>query len=176
MIRVVGRTAAIGVVGAIVVFTATFLAATGSRADSARPHKVVAPLLAADSSTGASDSQASRLVTDLSAATTPDGRVSALNHIFDALHIGVYSGDGTPIVSGAETSSDDFYFYEPEVQMLAASLERGDRWSVDDIVAVLNGPHVLSQDITSEQLERAIANTIRDAAAHPSDPAWRRPG
>ncbi len=84
--------------------------------------------------------------------------MSALNHIFDALHIGVYSGDGTPIVSGAETSSDDFYFYEPEVQMLAASLERGDRWSVDDIVAVLNGPHVLSQDITSEQLERAIAN------------------
>lgn len=170
-----GLTLALGVVAAVI----AILPSTAGVAEPSLSYRQTVPLIAADSAPGSSpaapNSGAGKLATDLNAAPTNQARVDVLHRVFNALHIGVYRGNGTVIVSGAETSAQDFYFYEPEVEMMAFSLARADRWSYDDLARYLNGVKVLNVEVTSEQLQAAVTATIREAQVHSSEAAWLSP-
>src|SRR6185437_15994170 len=163
--------AAVVMVGLLAAFVGLLPSAPG-RADQGNTYRQALPMVASDSASAAvpSDSQPAALARELSAATTDDARTAALDRIFDALAIGVYRPDGTPVVSGAETSADDFYFYTQETAMMSGALGRGQRWSVDDLAAFLNTPGLLAngQTVAAAQLQTAISDVIQQASQSPT--------
>ncbi len=158
---------------AVMIGLVAILPSAPGAAEPAGQYRQFAPMLVADSAASpvTANAQAAQLAADLVTATTDDARSAVLYKVFDTLHIGVYAGDGTPIVSGAETSAQDFYFYELETDIMAASLGRADRWSFEDLAAFLNKPGVLSGGVTvtGEQLQTVLTNVIHDSEQSPDD-------
>ncbi|MEO9256170.1 MAG: hypothetical protein ABI305_11545, partial [Tepidiformaceae bacterium] len=173
-----GRIALMMVFGVVVALVAILPAASGI-AEPARPFHQTVPFVAADSATGSTsgspNSAAGKLVGDLTTAASDEARTTVINSVFDALHIGVYGADGTTIVSGAEKSSQDYYFYDAETATMAASFGRADRWSFDDLATLFNQTKVLNMPITAVQLQMAVSNTIQQAQGHTAEAAWLSP-
>lgn len=171
--RLLNARAALIVALGIIASLVAVLPSKSSVAEPAGQYHQFVPMVVADSAAPpvTADSQAAQLAEDLAAATTDDARSAVLYKVFDTLHIGVYNGDGTPIVSGAETSGQDFYLYTLETDVMAASLGRADRWSFDDLAAFLNKPGALGggDTVTGQQLQTALANVIHDSQQTPND-------
>ena len=165
--------AALIVVFGVVVSALVLLPSARSEADTGpAQYRKFVPLVAGDSATGSTPgsqgSPASDLASELTSANGDAARVATLEKLSKALGIGVYAADGTPIVTGAEQSSQDFYYYEPEIVTMAASLGRGERWSFDDVAAFLNGDGLLANGatVTALQVRAGVAKAISEAEAN----------
>ena len=148
-----------------------------TRAEPSPAYRQFVPLIASDSSTssqpGTPGSSATQAADDSLQPPHPPIVKPCCRAYSEALGIGVYAADGTRLAGGAEKSAQDFYYYEPELQTLAGSLVRSDRWSFDDIAAFLNAKGLLADGatVTALQMQAAVAKAIGDAAATPGTPA-----
>jgi hypothetical protein len=181
MDRWTAKAALIVVFGMVVSAVALLPSVQGQAEQGPAQYRQFVPLVAGDSATGptpgSQGSPAAGLASELTAANSDAARVATLEKLSKALGIGVYAADGTPIVTGAEQSSQDFYYYEPEIVTMAASLGRGERWSFDDIAAFLNGPGLLANGatVTAVQVQAGVAKAISEAEANASATASFEP-
>jgi hypothetical protein len=129
------------------------------------------PDLSSGKSRGPSGAQAaSRLARQLTGARTPAARYQALVATMRALGVGVYRGDGQPIVRGAERTANDLYVYDFTLQALAANLANRKSTTVSDLAARLNAaiaPMKPRHPITATMLRSAMQSTARWAIRHP---------
>jgi len=107
------------------------------------------------------------------AAQTDEGRRDAILAMFAGMGIGVYRGDGAPVVAGAERSAADFWVYDFEVDALAASIGEGELVTLDDMASDLAAAGVTAgaAPIGGEGLSAAIRQAQDAASTAPSDPA-----
>lgn len=164
----------ITVLGTIAICGAVIPASSGSANGPEVKYRQVTPMVASDSATGSpggsSGSNAHDLVMALINADSETDAEASLNTIFGTLGIGVYQANGTQVVGGAEKSSEDFYYYDAEIQTMASSFARGERWSFDDIAAFLNIKGLLADNATvaATEVRAAVVGAINAAAANPS--------
>ena len=181
MTRWFGQFVALAGLGVVAAAIAVIPVSPGSANGPTMKYRQVAPMVAGDSvagpATNPGDSSASDAVTRLTDAGTAQARESAINDIFGTLGIGVYSSNGTQVVGGAEKSAQDFYYYQQETQIMAASFDRGERWSFDDIAAFLNIDGLLADNatVTAAQVRTAVSRAIDAAANNPTAPGSFEP-
>jgi hypothetical protein len=116
-------------------------------------------------------SLANELAGQVAQAGTDDERYSALLDVMDALHVGVYTGQGEMILGGAERGAADFYLYDIELRMLAGALGRGQSYGVIDLATQLTEMGLLPEGETldPELLRQAILNAATSAQQTPDD-------
>jgi hypothetical protein len=104
-------------------------------------------------------------------AQSDPARQAALLQVMRALNIGVYTADGVAVLRGAERGPHDFYLYDFELGMMAASLSRQDAWSIADVTATLNEMGFRSDDkpLAAEQFTSVLLVTAREANQTPAD-------
>lgn len=126
--------------------------------------------LVTNSATGKSQlALAKRLAADVYGAQSNTGRYKALLNVMRAMHVGVYSGRGKPVVRGAERSWKDDYLYVPEVQGLARSFKARFASQLDIAVelsrlGVRNG----KQPFHPRDVLLLAQTGVRSALAHPA--------
>jgi hypothetical protein len=105
-------------------------------------------------------------------AVTDDARRDGILALLTTIGIGVYGGDGTPVVIGAERSPDDFWIYDFEVAGLAAAIGDDDLVSLVDLASDLAaaGVQVDGVPITGAVLVAGIERAMSAAAADPANP------
>jgi hypothetical protein len=104
-------------------------------------------------------------------AQSDPARQTALLQVMRALNIGVYTADGVAVLRGAERGPHDFYLYDFELGMMAASLGRHDAWSIADVTAALNEMGFRSDDkpLADEQFTSVLLAAAREADQTPAD-------
>jgi hypothetical protein len=115
--------------------------------------------------------QAKALADNLAGATSDPARYEALLAVMQALAIGVYTPDGVAVLRGAERGPHDFYLYDFELGMMAASLGRQDAWSIADLTAALNemGIRLDDKPLADEQFTSVLLSAAREADQTPAD-------
>jgi hypothetical protein len=88
---------------------------------------------------------ANALARKVKSATNAEERYAALLEVMSHLNVGVYAGDGTMIVGGAERGAADFYVYDFELRMMAGALGRGETWGVADLAMQFTAMGLLQQ-------------------------------
>ncbi len=104
-------------------------------------------------------------------AANDQARQAALLEVMRALNIGVYTPDGVSVLRGAERGPHDFYLYDFELAMMAASLDRRDAWTVADITAALNEMGIRPEDkpLADDQFTSILLTAAHDASQAPAD-------
>jgi len=117
--------------------------------------------------------QANALVAAIVAAGDDEARYQALLPILDALNIGVYMGDGTPVVRGAERGEGDFYLYDIEARMLAQAIGRGEQLSVEALAGALTSLPLLAGGaaVNPDLLRQTLIEGAQASAATPAEPS-----
>src|SRR6266511_1092664 len=114
---------------------------------------------------------AKKLVTQITAAKTPAARYKALVGILRALHIGVVTPAGKPIVVSPEPNAARlFQLYDFEVRGLAAQLARRQTTTLDELAAALEkGGLGLDPDrpLPAELLAEGLRDATLEALARP---------
>lgn len=82
---------------------------------------------------------AKKLAVRVLGANSDRKRTKALKATMKALNLGVTTGTGKTVVPGAQRKPEDPYLYAFELGMLGESLERGQRWSLDDLASEIAG-------------------------------------
>ncbi len=97
-------------------------------------------------------------------------RKQALMNLFSALNVGVYAGDGTMLLGGAERRAEDFYLYELEVEMLAGAIGRGQTFGIIDLAMQLTTMELLpdGEMFDPEVVRQALLGGIAAAEADPN--------
>lgn len=115
---------------------------------------------------------AAELARRVETSRSDKARYDALLQVMDAVHIGVYTAEGAEVVRGAERGWGDFYLYDFEVEALANNLERGHRYDLNEVTAILEtlGWQVEDRYPTAEDLLSALRLTILDSRESPADP------
>jgi len=98
------------------------------------------------------------------ALNDPTTAVDAVAGILDALEIGVYDVDGTPIAPGAETSNDDLWLSTAEVAGLAEAARR-DSVPFSQMADLLNG--LAGTDFTAEEVAEMYRTMVEELPDHP---------
>ncbi len=108
----------------------------------------------------------------LYAAPNDEARYQALLKVMELLSIGVYTSQGGEVQQGAERGPGDFYLYDFELRMLAASLGRRDTaWGVQQIADTLDqvGYREDGQPFTADDLNQIIHDATVDSLATPDE-------
>jgi len=115
--------------------------------------------------------QANALALAVTQATSDEARFEALLDVMDALGIGVYAASGEQILGGAERGVGDFYLYDQELWMMAASIGRGDTWSIHDVALLLTNIPILESggSVDAELLRQVLVDGTKEAMAAPAD-------
>lgn len=111
---------------------------------------------------------ASDLAQRITGASSDDARYRALLKVMEVLRIGVYTSDGVAIRQGAERGPGDFYLYDFELRMMAASLGREDNsWGVQQIADTLDqaGYREDGQPFTGDNLNQILHESTNDSLA-----------
>ena len=112
------------------------------------------------------------LAARLYGAPTDEARYDALLKVMEVLRIGVYTSEGGEVQQGAERGPGDFYLYDFELRMMAASLGRGDNsWGVQQIADTLDqvGYREDGQPFTGDNLNQIIHDATNDSLATPEE-------
>ncbi len=115
---------------------------------------------------------AADLALRVTGAATDDAQYRALLKVMAVLRIGVYSEEGFAVVQGAERGPGDFYFYDFEMHMLAASLSRGDNgWGIQAIADTLDqvGYREDGLPFTAADLNQIVHDATNDSLAAPDE-------
>ncbi|HEX5164448.1 MAG TPA: hypothetical protein VFV93_03550 [Thermomicrobiales bacterium] len=117
------------------------------------------------------NAQANELAGKVAQAGSDDERYNALLDVMDALHVGVYTGQGEMVLGGAERGAADFYLYDIELRMLAGALGRGQTYGVIDLATQLTEMGILPEGETLDPdlLRQAILNAAGSAQQTPDD-------
>lgn len=112
------------------------------------------------------------LANQLVDAKTADEAYAVLLNVFGAIGLGVYSADGRQIQAGAEQSERDFFLYDFQARILAATLIHPSYISFSNFSYVLGGTILeLEQPVELEPLlTLAVARRYQQATANPKDP------
>jgi hypothetical protein len=112
---------------------------------------------------------AKRLAGRLIAAKTGSARYKAVLAVMKALHVGVYTSRGKPVVRGAERNLADFYLYKIQVSGLAGGMGHTPSGSISGLADSLAsaGIRLGGSPITGESLRTALLAGVRAAAARP---------
>jgi hypothetical protein len=106
------------------------------------------------------------------AAPNDEARYSALLKVMELLRMGVYTSEGGEVQQGAERGPGDFYYYDFELRMMAASLGRADTsWGVQQIADTLDqvGYREDGQPFTAGQLNQILHDATNDSLAKPEE-------
>ena len=115
---------------------------------------------------------AKKLAGRVIAAKTGPARYKAVLAVMKALHVGVYTSRGKPIVRGAERSLADFYLYKIQVSGLAGGMRHAPSGSVSGLADFLAAAGIRfgGSPITGESLRTALLGGVKSAAARPKSP------
>ena len=99
------------------------------------------------------------------AARTPAARYKSLVAVMKALHVGVYTAAGKPVVRGAERNARDFYLYDFELRIVADVLREKRTGNLETLairsVRARRGsgrsPAAVRRDRTGSRAERRAA-------------------
>ena len=108
----------------------------------------------------------------VSNAPDDEARYDALLQVMGRLRIGVYTADGGEVHQGAERGPGDFYLYDFELRMMAASLGRKDTsWGVQEIADTLDqvGFREDGQPFTGDNLNQILHDATNDSLAMPEE-------
>lgn len=116
---------------------------------------------------------AAALVVEVLEAPSDEARMDAVVDVLAALHIGVYTPEGEPIVTGAERSAADFVVYDFQAEALALAVRDGDEVFLEDVVVELSETSVRTggPPIGTDVVAAALAKATAAAVADPADPA-----
>ncbi len=112
------------------------------------------------------------LAARLYAAPNDEARYHALLKVMGVLRIGVYTAEGGEVQQGAERGPGDFYLYDFELRMMAASLGRGDNsWGVQQIADTLDqvGFREDGRPFTGGDLNQILHDATNDSLAKPDE-------
>jgi hypothetical protein len=121
---------------------------------------------------GGARGEARQLAIEVLGADADEARYDALLKVMEMLRIGVYTSEGGEVQQGAERGPGDFYLYDFELRMMAASLGRGDNsWVVQQIADTLDqvGYREDGQPFTAEDLNQIIHDATVDSLAAPEE-------
>lgn len=118
------------------------------------------------------DEPAYALANQLVDAKRADEAYAVLLKVFGAIGLGVYTPDGRQIQAGAEQSERDFFLYDFQARVLAATLIHPSYISFSNFSYVLGGTILeLEQPVELEPLlTLAVARRYQQATANPKDP------
>lgn len=114
--------------------------------------------------------QATALANLVTKAGSEQSLYQALLQVFDALGIGVYSGQGRLVQRGAERGPNDFYLYDWEVRIIARSILRQDKWSNEQIAVALNSAGMFDPPVARDELARLLRVVVVNSKDTPEDP------
>lgn len=114
---------------------------------------------------------AKKLAGRMKAAKTGPARYKAVLAVMKALHVGVYTSRGKPIVRGAERSLKDFYLYKIQVSGLAGGMRHVPSGSISGLAGFLAsaGIRIGGSPMTGESLRTALLGGVKSAAARPKN-------
>ena len=106
------------------------------------------------------------------AASGDAERRDVILDVLAAIGLGVYSGDGTPILLGAERSIDDPWLYDFEVALIAEDSSVANPVTVEDIAASIEDviEDAAGAPFEASALAEAVRSAVAEAVAEPSDP------
>jgi hypothetical protein len=118
------------------------------------------------------DQPAYVLADRLLAARTVDEVASRMLDAFRAIHLGVYTYDGTQVLAGSEQSDKDFYLYDFEWRTLARSFQRRQFMDFDDHSRMLAVGllRMENPDLLALVLRAAIYQRYQAAVLKPDHP------
>lgn len=95
-----------------------------------------------------------------------------MQDVFRAIHLGVYTANGTQVLAGSEQSDKDFYLYDFEVHTLARSFQRRNFLNFDDHSRMLavSLARLSKPDKLEPLLQYAILQRYQKAVQKPDDP------
>jgi hypothetical protein len=108
----------------------------------------------------------------LYAAPNDEARYHALLKVMEVLRMGVYTSEGGEVQQGAERGPGDFYLYDFELRMMAASLGREDNsWGDQQIADTLDqvGYREDGQPFTAGQLNEILHDATNDSLDKPDE-------
>ena len=116
------------------------------------------------------NAEANQLAAAITRAADDSARKQALMEVFAALNIGVYAGDGTMLLGGAERSAEDFYLYDLEAEMLAGAIGRGQTFGIIDLAMQLTTMELLPEGeiVDPEAVRQALLRGVAAAEADPN--------
>ncbi|HUG14531.1 MAG TPA: hypothetical protein VMM78_05865 [Thermomicrobiales bacterium] len=115
--------------------------------------------------------QINQLAEAVAGASSDEARYVALLDVMAAVNVGVYTGDGTMVLGGAERGAADFYLYDIELRMMAGAMGRGQTSGVVDLAMQLTAMDVLSESrvVDPELLRQGILAGVAAARVAPHD-------
>jgi hypothetical protein len=125
-----------------------------------------------DALPGGARGEARQLAIDVLGPDADEARYDALLTVMEVLRIGVYTSEGGEVQQGAERGPGDFYLYDFELRMMAASLGRGDNsWGVQQIADTLDqvGYREDGQPFTAEDLNQIVREATVESLAAPEE-------
>ena len=110
-----------------------------------------------------------KLAKQVLAAPTPAARHTSLVTVMKALHVGVYTAAGKPVVRGAERNARDFYLYDFELRIVADALRAKRTDDLDTLASSLFGLGVgrSGAALPSAEIEQVLVRSVRAARARP---------
>jgi len=121
---------------------------------------------------GSAPSLPAQLARAVAQAPTDAARLDALADVMQTLRIGIYTADGMELGRGAERAPGDFYLYDFELDVLAASLAQGETWSLAEITQLLEQMGIFAEgvDLSPSEVHEVLREGMRSAHKYPSDP------